>query len=259
MHFKLLFLFFLLTPFYLLAQDTKKINLLSGDKYMKTEEVFYVLKSDENIKHGKYEKYHNKKLYARGYYHQNKKDSIWTVFNLAEVATIKYYSKGMKTGVWEFFDYKGQPEFKYDFTKNEIVFKKPKDTVRSKAFTDEVNASLYTEILDANNIWIKEKPNVPEFPLYSSGEYLRHLNVTLQYPMEAIDNEKSGTAIISMVIDENGNTSQYEIANDIYKPLGEEAIRVLKLLDPEYIPAQKNGERIKVKIRQPITFKMETS
>jgi TonB family protein len=256
---KLLLLLFCVLPFYLLSQDTKKINLVSGDKYNKTEEVFYVLKQDEGVKQGKYEKYHNKKLHVRGYYHQNQKDSIWTVFNRAEVVTIKHYSKGAKTGVWEFFDYKGQPERKYDFLKNEIVFQKEVDTAQKKALPDDVRADLFTEILDGKNNWIKEKPDAEQFPLFSTGEYMWHLTTTLNYPQDAMDNEKSGTAIVRITIDENGRPMEYEITNEIFKSLGEEAIRVLKLLDAEYVPAMKNGKRVKIRIRQPITFKLATS
>jgi mRNA-degrading endonuclease RelE of RelBE toxin-antitoxin system len=64
----------------LIAQKTKKIkNILTNPDRI---EVFHVLKSDKNIKHGKYKLTDKEyRIICEGFYKNNLKDSIWTDYN----------------------------------------------------------------------------------------------------------------------------------------------------------------------------------
>jgi protein TonB len=94
--------------------------------------------------------------------------------------------------------------------------------------------------------------------LRSDYEWQSHLNIYLRYPQDAIDNEKMGKVIVEITVDENGNAIDYTVAESAFPSLDEESIRVTKLFNPEFLPAEKDGRRVKIKVRQPIVFRIET-
>ncbi|MFI5171905.1 MAG: hypothetical protein ACHQFW_05915 [Chitinophagales bacterium] len=71
-----LFLFYISCNL-LLAQETKEVTI-NLDHDMK--EVYSVLKSDKDIKHGEYRFYEGKRKTIEGNYSNNKKEGKWTEY-----------------------------------------------------------------------------------------------------------------------------------------------------------------------------------
>ncbi|MCX6287598.1 MAG: hypothetical protein NTY96_10835, partial [Bacteroidetes bacterium] len=94
------------------AQETMKVV----DK--KHKEIYYVLKSDNKVRHGPYCKLGcNDSAEVEGFYKYGLKDSIWTGWPASGV-----YVHGRKTGVWEYYNFSGQLEQKYDHSTNELLY-----------------------------------------------------------------------------------------------------------------------------------------
>ena len=81
----------------------------------------------------------------------------------------------------------------------------------------------------------------------------------LRYPSEARKAGAEGTVIIALLIDENGNIKESEIANSTFvNPyLSTEALRVVTLFKGKFTPAKNiNGETEEVWINIPIRFSL---
>jgi TonB family protein len=79
----------------------------------------------------------------------------------------------------------------------------------------------------------------------------------LRYPQDAIDKNKMGKSVIEVTVDENGDAIDYRIAETAWPSLGAEALRMVKLFQPEFIPAEKDGKKVKSKVGVTITNRLE--
>ena len=109
----------------------------------------------------------------------------------------------------------------------------------------------------ADGSWEKDSTMDSPMQLYTAQVYQLFLLSNLRYPAEAIDKDIQGIPIIAILIDENGNAISYEVAKSAHPLLDQEALRVLQLFDPEFVPAERNGKRIRFKFHLPIVFRME--
>ena len=101
----------------------KKVTVKNKDKGEK--EVYTVLKSDRSIKQGEYVKYgFNKAIIEKGSFDNGKAfrvlDLLFAKSGLKAVAKGSY-DADVQSGVWDFFNYKGELEQRYDFTKEELL------------------------------------------------------------------------------------------------------------------------------------------
>ena len=99
----------------------------------------------------------------------------------------------------------------------------------------------------------------PTVPLYGPGEWLSYLNSNLRYPDEAVNNGLQGKVIISMVVNEDGHPSDYAVFQKVAPSLDQEALRVVSSYEHLFIPAEKDGKKVKSLYMSPIIFKMETN
>jgi TonB family protein len=81
----------------------------------------------------------------------------------------------------------------------------------------------------------------------------------IKYPPKALDKGISGKVLIDFVVDTAGKVSNISCPNaDKQHPdLIDEAIRVVKLTNGQWIPASNNGKPVKAKMRLPIVFEIE--
>lgn len=85
------------------------------------------------------------------------------------------------------------------------------------------------------------------------------LKRNLNYPPEAKQAKLEGTIIITFVVEKDGTVSTIEVRNDIGGGCADEAIRLISSF-PKFIPGQNEaGVPIRVKFKQPITFRMKSS
>src|SRR5215218_4275070 len=100
------------------AQETERkvVRSKNGDK-----EEFYVLKSDNTIKHGEYEK-SSEFSHVIGTYKNGLRDGLWTEYSKGS----KFRSRGSyinneRVGVWKFYNWEGELEQEYNFTTKELI------------------------------------------------------------------------------------------------------------------------------------------
>jgi len=208
------------------------------------KEVYYVLKSDQSVKHGSYQERIKKELRISGFYKNGKKDSLWTEYYSADkMKTRGMYTQGKPSGIWEYYDYDGTLDQKYDISTKEIVFYKTNQSIKDIEFkvfskTDTTKTKL-------------ERP-----PLYRGGESipLRYMRDNLRYPKNAMNNGVTGTVLIAFTIDTDGMTSNYRIAKGIGAGCDEEALRVVKLIPNNWVPGVLNGVPVAVEFVMPVTY-----
>ena len=71
---------------------------------------------------------------------------------------------------------------------------------------------------------------------------------------KAPDAKIDGKVYIQFIVETDGSLTNFEILRDIGHGTGEEAVRVLKL-SPKWIPAEKDGKKVRVQFSLPISIK----
>lgn len=108
------------------------------------------------------------------------------------------------------------------------------------------NASNDTQIYTKVEVMAKLPVSLNEF-----------LSKNLKYPIQAVDNDVSGSIFIQFVVEKDGSISNIRTkgARKGYG-LEEEAIRVIKLL-PKIEPAHQNGKNVRSYFTIPIRFQLQ--
>lgn len=240
---KTTFLFLILLPSFLFGQETKQITKKHKNPWF--SEVFYVLKSKKSVKQGNYQKlgYQNAVL-INGYYKQGLRDSMWTEYYWGGV---KMKSKGAyaqdeKIGVWEYYDFNGVLEQKYDYSERQLIYDKNIESQKDKEFT----------IINGNDT-IKTK--LDHGPIYIGGSALMLDPIHINFPKAASEYRISGTVYISFIVAKNGKAINHNVKEGIGFGCDEEALRVVKLIPDSWIPGILNEQAVDVLFVQPIVFK----
>jgi len=236
-----------------LAQPTKKVTVRSGSKYAPIDEKYYVLRSDGSTRQGAYELDWKNNPLIQGFYSNGKKDSLWESYSGYNHALLsrKWYTGGVKKGVWEFYDSKGQQEFTYDFSSEKTTWLN-----KGSRFKPSDTATYFYSTSDGQ--WVRGAVDNPPMRLCSSGEWLGFLNRTLRYPDDAVNSMQQGEVVIAVTVEEDGRASDYSVfKSSSAASLDKEALRVLTAFDGDYIPAERQGKKVKSLVLQPIIFKLE--
>lgn len=241
---RLLLFLLLVLPGLLHAQETKKLkikNERTGEK-----EIYYVLKSDRQTKHGAYEKKNYRgKLKVRGFYKQGEMDSTWTYYSQwsGKIQASGSYKANQKVGEWNYFNYEGKLEQTYNHSEGKLIFslQYPRDTTKEITVFE-------------NEDTVKKK--IDQFPVYIGGEFsmMEWIAQELEYPAMARENNIQGRVVISFEIDENGKTSNYKIESGIGYGCDEAALKVVQSLPNGWTSASDKGENVRVKMIIPIRF-----
>jgi periplasmic protein TonB len=81
----------------------------------------------------------------------------------------------------------------------------------------------------------------------------------IQYPAIARENNVEGTVVIQFVVDTNGRISEAKVVRDIGAQCGEEALRIVNLMNdmPEkWTPGKQRGRPVRVLFMLPVRFKL---
>ncbi len=239
---KLIIVAFMLGALTAAGQELKKVtDETASNPITKIKEEYYVLKDAKKVKHGAYKKWMNNILVKEGHYKLNKKDSTWITYGYKKnVLIIGDYTNDEKTGIWKYYYPNGDLEQEYDYSKNEIVSFKPENSGLNYQIISD-NDTIYA-VLDRQ-------------PMVVGGRnaYYETIAKNLRYPVSAIKSGATGKVFVSFMVDENGNTSNYNLVKKGDKSLDAEAVRVVKLID-NWLPAIKDGKPVKVIHVVPITF-----
>ncbi len=198
--------------------QTKKIK--TKDPILKNSwEEYSVLKSDKSIREGEYLRVINGKTSIEG-----------------------TYKNGQKASKWKFYNYNGKVELEIDYSSGEVKYLTT-DTLTKTEITVESN-------LNPNN-------DRPVLNISSSYLILSYLMQHLKFPQSAREEGISGKVIIAIKINAKGKIYDYVVNTSVDKSLDEEALRVIKLIPLEFLPAYKNGIPIDSEIQIPVRFKFQ--
>lgn len=269
-----LFLVFLaILAFESKAQELQKV--VKYQDYKSIREEYYVLKANTKIKHGKYSRIEtasNKPL-KTGYFKNNLKDSIWIEYypgtnyimnegyylndkknsiwrectfanNSIFLSDKGAYLEDKRVGPWQFFNQKGEIIKVFDYSRDTLLYEKPKP--------DPLEFDILTE-----KGFVKAKLDKAPKIIGDEKEYFKKIAQELRYPNAAASAGIEGLVVISCLIDENGNESDYQIAQSVGGGLDEEALRVTKLFPRKWEPGILNGKPIKAKGFIPLRFSIK--
>ena len=98
---------------------------------------------------------------------------------------------------------------------------------------------------------------MPQFP-GGQDALANYVNNHVEYPQQAIDNNTTGTVMVSFVVDERGKVkSAHVIGNQSSKDgLDQEALRVVNNM-PDWRPGKVKGKNVKTRLELPINFQLE--
>lgn len=93
---------------------------------------------------------------------------------------------------------------------------------------------------------------MPEFP-----DMARFIGQNLHYPVNAVENGTSGTVYVTFVVELDGSISDVKLLKDLEDGCGDEAIRVVKKMPPNWIPGMTNGKPVRSQCNLPIKFRIK--
>jgi periplasmic protein TonB len=210
---RLLLATFILCHLTSLGQELKKKR--------KGDETFYVLKSDESIRHGEYIKTSTNGVVEKGQYEMNK-----------------------KIGVWEFYDLGGNIEQKYNYSDKALLV--------NNSFASLSMRYLIVKDGEATETAPSQEPILIGGP----SKYFRHVMENLKYPPNARTKGTQGKVFVSATISSDGVMKDIKVLQSLGDGCDEEALRVINSYESEWIPGIFNGEKVDVMIVLPVAFRL---
>lgn len=207
-----------------LFAQTKQITKF--DQVSSLNERYDVLLSDTNIRDGEYALL-SSKLIRKGYYKNNRRDSIWTSYT-----------------------YNREPQVIYDYTNMKLIDYK-------QSHWDNSKNGKYAVINGTDTT--RKKLDQP--PIYLDGdEKISQVAViNTRYPGVALEKNIQGKVIIAFTVDTDGRVSNYKITKRIGGGCDEEALRVIKLINGDWLPGMLNGSPVKVEFEMPFKFALASN
>ncbi|MGB3548634.1 MAG: energy transducer TonB [Saprospiraceae bacterium] len=89
---------------------------------------------------------------------------------------------------------------------------------------------------------------------------LEYIYKNIKYPAIARENGVEGTAVVTFVVEKDGTVSDARVVRDPGAQTGDEALRVVKLMNTEKIkwtPGKQRGRPVRVQFNLPVKFKLE--
>lgn len=126
--------------------------------------------------------------------------------------------------------------------------------------------------VEANEIF-KRVEQMPRFPgcenevgdnaakkACADRQLLEFIYKNISYPAIARENGVEGMTVITFVVEQNGSISDAHIVRDIGAQCGEEALRVVNLMNEQgvkWTPGKQRGRPVRVQFNLPVKFKLE--
>jgi len=242
---KILVILLFVFPLLLTGQKTKKI--VRERTFPELSEVYYVLKSDTSVKHGKFQAGTIGKVLMEGYFKMGYMDSIWTQYNMqGNIRSRGWYEKNKRDSIWEFYDLKGELEQKIDFTNNQVLQYKT-------TFADHI-----FKIFTGSDTLMTKLERPPLFFGGSSwlGDYVAE---ELSIPLHKEGENVTGVVYVAFTIDSLGITSNHRVLKGIGKICNAEALRVIKLVPDLWMPGVYNGNFVSAEYVVIVVFDDKTS
>ncbi len=157
------------------------------------------------------------------------------------------YKNGVKDSIWEFFDYYGELQQKYDFTKNELVYYNAENDKNKK----------YRLVGSGSSEVLLDRP-----PVYIGGDALMFdtLLKNLKSKKKVTQDFCVGKMYISFNIDKIGKTTNHKVFHGLEvndNSCNEEILKAVKDLPDKWLPGILNGKAMDVQFILPLHLKCE--
>jgi TonB family protein len=108
-----------------------------------------------------------------------------------------------------------------------------------------------TSTVDDNTVYTRVD-KMPEFP---GGQValVKFLSKNIKYPEKFKKEKINGRVFVSFVIDKTGKVIKAKIEKSLNELCDAEALRVINKM-PDWIPGEKNGEKVAVQFGLPVNF-----
>ncbi len=107
-----------------------------------------------------------------------------------------------------------------------------------------------------------EDKDIPDAEKKSCAEkkMLEFIYKNIDYPAIARENGVEGTVVVQFVVEKDGSIQNARVVRDIGAQCGQEALRVVNLMNDkgiQWIPGRQRGRPVRVQFNLPIRFKLE--
>lgn len=151
--------------------------------------------------------------------------------------TSGHFVGGKKEGIWIYTD------------SNQIVSQK----VRYEADSAMIVTNYSEKGIEENGIKVIERG--PQFPGGLKG-WRRFLERNLQYPEIPQRKGIQGVIRISLIVNKEGNVTDYKVLGHPDKDLAQEALRIMSI-SPKWIPAVQHNRKVTYRFMQTVTFQLQ--
>ncbi len=152
----------------------------------------------------------------------------------------------VKVGVWEYYGYTPSKEKvvvqRYDHTAKQLVYYRPGD---EKPCRIETSPGKWTSrLVDRPPLFIGGDPAMAEY------------TTRLQYPQQALARNIQGQVTIGFAIDTLGRAADHRVLRSIGGGCDQEALRVVRTIPNEWIPARLGSRAMPAEYELTLTFRM---
>lgn len=204
------------------------------NKYKRSDFSYYTYSFvHKNARSKRFPQEYQYTIYTKDYFDKNLKNSHSHFSNDTLKLVISDYKKVAKKEIKKNSAEEDKLYVEY-LKKNKEINESDKE----KLINQQSAATVYTEA--------EKKPDFP------GGMMAFYDFVGKNY--KAPDAKIDGKVYIQFIVETDGSLTNFEILRDIGHGTGEEAVRVLKL-SPKWIPAEKDGKKVRVQFSLPISIK----
>lgn len=121
---------------------------------------------------------------------------------------------------------------------------------------DSSSPETETEPTNTSNAAAEQRTDQP-YPSFPGGAQalITFLQNNIKYPTICEEAGIQGRVVVSFFVEPDGSLSDISIVKSVAPALDNEAIRLVNIM-PKWIPAYKDGEKVRMKFAIPITFKL---
>jgi TonB family protein len=146
------------------------------------------------------------------------------------------------------------------------TYRRSNDTAPGYTFYEELLLPQYKKVEEIFKV-VEEMPRFPgcenlpraERKKCADKEMLEFIYKNLNYPAEARANNIQGTLVVQFVIEKDGQINDINVVRDIGGQCGEEAERVIRLMNEmgkRWIPGKQRGRPVRVQLNLPVKFRI---
>ncbi|UOQ53559.1 hypothetical protein [Hymenobacter cellulosivorans] len=227
-------------PLLSFGQETRKVTKNYGPS---TREVFYVLKSDKNVRHGSYEVRQGagRQPVAAGYYRQGRKDSTWTEYARTGRVVLKGGFRDDKpVGVWSFYNENGVLQQQYDYTKHQVLLSRP-----------EGSAGMLPVRLVVPTASGQKRPDID--PQYIGGQ-AAFLGGMMEFPRIGTPSFVNSNVQVVGTIGVDGKVTEWRLIPSGCGGCDSALLDMLKKLPNDWVPGEVEGKPVATEVLVSMKF-----